>query len=189
MARRRGSEAGQSRRRRDRSCRECPQPCKKNFHYVLSCIGKRTRVVAAKSRQFTAEETGKGQFLRGNRRNLAGKEFVRKISSPQRVASVPHLCKFEPSGQGTLIKGSVTPDLASESASSLPVSPAWPGTHWKLRATQEERESKRFLFLVSIAGTQAWTMNISKENNMPPLLCQTISVRPVPRFIDFPLPR
>jgi len=32
--------------------------------------------VAAKSGQFAADETGKGQFLRGNRRNLAGEEVV-----------------------------------------------------------------------------------------------------------------
>jgi len=43
--------------------------------------------VAAKSGQFTADEMGKGQFLRGNRRNLA-EGVVRKISSPIRVADV-----------------------------------------------------------------------------------------------------
>jgi len=46
----------------------------------LSCIGKRTKegvTVAAKSRQFTADKTGKGQFLRGNRRNLAGEGVVK----------------------------------------------------------------------------------------------------------------
>jgi len=47
------------------------------------------------------------------------------------------------SGLRTWIKGSVAPVLASESASSLLWSPAWPGTHWKLRATWEERESER----------------------------------------------
>jgi len=30
----------------------------------------------------------------------------------------------------------------SESARSFPGSPAWSGTHWKLRATREERESE-----------------------------------------------
>jgi len=39
--------------------------------------------VATKSRQFTADKTGKGQFLRGNRENLAGEGVVRKISSPR----------------------------------------------------------------------------------------------------------
>jgi len=34
-----------------------------------------------KSRQFTADKTGESQFLRGNRRNLAGEGVVRKISS------------------------------------------------------------------------------------------------------------
>jgi len=48
--------------------------------------------VAAKSGQFTADETGEGLFLRGNRKNLAGKGVVRKISSPQRVTSVSNLC-------------------------------------------------------------------------------------------------
>jgi len=38
-----------------------------------------------------SEETGKGQFLRENRRNLAGEGVVRNISSPQRVASVSNL--------------------------------------------------------------------------------------------------
>jgi len=33
--------------------------------------------------------------------------------------------------------------LASESARSFPGSPALPGTHWKFRATREERESER----------------------------------------------
>jgi len=32
-------------------------------------------------------------------------------------------------------------------------------------------------------------MNMSIENNMLPLFCQTISVRPVPWFIDVPFPR
>jgi len=41
-------------------------------------------------------------------------------------------------------------------------------------------------FLVSIAGTTG--MNMSIENNMLPLICQTISMRPVPWFIDFLLP-
>jgi len=54
---------------------------------------EKAMIVAAKSGQFTADETGKDQFLRGNQRNLAGKGVVRKISSPQRVASVSNLCK------------------------------------------------------------------------------------------------
>jgi len=69
--------------------------CMKNSPSFLSCIGKRPKkavTVAAKSRQFTADKTGKGQFLRGNQRNLAGEGVVRKNSSPQRVASVSNLC-------------------------------------------------------------------------------------------------
>jgi len=48
--------------------------------------------VAATSRQFTAGETGKGQFFRRNRRNLAEEGVVRIISSPRRVAGAPNLC-------------------------------------------------------------------------------------------------
>jgi len=48
--------------------------------------------MAAKSGQFTADETGKGQFLRENQRNLAEDGVVRKISSPNRVVSVSNLC-------------------------------------------------------------------------------------------------
>jgi len=36
--------------------------------------------VAAKSGQFTADKTGKGQFFRGNRRNLAGEGVSTKNS-------------------------------------------------------------------------------------------------------------
>jgi len=68
--------------------------------------------VAAKSRQFTADKTGKGQFLQGNRRNLAGEGVVRKSSTPQRVASVSNLCNSW--SQGTWVTGSVAPVLASE---------------------------------------------------------------------------
>jgi len=48
--------------------------CMKNSPSVLSCIDIRGQekavTVASKSRQFTAGQTGKGQFLRGNRKNL-----------------------------------------------------------------------------------------------------------------------
>jgi len=44
--------------------------------------------MAAKSRQFTADKTEKGQFLQGSRRNLSGEGVVRKSLFPQRVASV-----------------------------------------------------------------------------------------------------
>jgi len=57
--------------------------------------------------EFTTDKTGKGQFLRGNRRNLAGEGAVRKISSPQRVASVSNLCNRRSEGQGTWVTGSV----------------------------------------------------------------------------------
>jgi len=67
----------------------------KNSSSVLSCIDKRTREGCDRGSvvgQFTADETGKGQFLRENRRNLAGEGVVRKISSPQRVANVSNFC-------------------------------------------------------------------------------------------------
>jgi len=52
-----------------------------NSPSVLSCIVRgqeRAVTVAAKSGQFTADKTGKGQFLRENRRNLAGERAVKK---------------------------------------------------------------------------------------------------------------
>jgi len=55
--------------------------CKKNSLSVLSCIGKRAREAvtgAAKSGQFTADETGKDQFYRGNQKNLTEEGVVRK---------------------------------------------------------------------------------------------------------------
>jgi len=42
--------------------------------------------VAAKLRQFIADETGKDQFLWRNRRNLEEQKVVRKISNPIRIA-------------------------------------------------------------------------------------------------------
>jgi len=63
--------------------------CMKNSPSVLSCIGKITKkavTTAAKSKQFTADKTGKGQFLRGKpkesgRRGSCEKEFVSTKSS------------------------------------------------------------------------------------------------------------
>jgi len=72
--------------------------------------------VAAKTGQFTADETGKRQFLR---RNLAGKGVVRKISSPQRVASVFNLCNGC-QWAGNMGNGDVAPVLPSKSAHSFP---------------------------------------------------------------------
>jgi len=79
--------------------------------------------VVAKSGQFIADDTGKGQFLQENRRNLAEEGVVRKISSPKSETGVPNLCNYGASGLGIWIKGSVAPVLASESTSSLPGSP------------------------------------------------------------------
>jgi len=61
--------------------------------------------VAAKSSQFTAGETGKGQFLRGNRRNLAEVGVVRNISSLRRVAGRPYLCNGRGQQAGNMGKG------------------------------------------------------------------------------------
>jgi len=71
------------------------RPCMKKSPFVLSCIGKRTREGSDRGSEVETVHTdkmGKDQFFRGNRRNLAGEGVVRKISSPQRVASVANLC-------------------------------------------------------------------------------------------------
>jgi len=45
--------------------------------------------------------------------------------------------------QGTWVKGSVAPVLASEAARLFPGSPtAWPGTHWKLKLHGSRRDPK-----------------------------------------------
>jgi len=46
------------------------------------------KAVEAKLGQFTANKMGKGQFLRGNQRNLAGEGVVRKILSLKKSTSV-----------------------------------------------------------------------------------------------------
>jgi len=82
--------------------------CMKNSPSVLSYIGKRQEkavTVAAKSAQFTTDETGKVQFLRRNRRNLAREGVVRKISSPQRLASVSNLCNGRCQWAGNICNG------------------------------------------------------------------------------------
>jgi len=76
--------------------------------------------VAVKSGQFTADEMGKGQFLRGNRRNLAGEGVVRKILSPTRVAIVLIFAMVVAKRAETWVTGSVAPVLANESAHPFP---------------------------------------------------------------------
>jgi len=61
------------------------------FRFILHRTREGTVTVAAKSGQFTAGEAGKGQFVRGNRRNLAKEKVVRYILSPRRIAGVPNL--------------------------------------------------------------------------------------------------
>jgi len=69
---------------------------------------------------------------------------VRKILSPGSIASMPYLCNDRGYELETWAKEGVASVLASESASTLPESSAFSGDpHWKLRATQEERESER----------------------------------------------
>jgi len=58
----------------------------KNFPAVLPALArgqKKAVTVAAKSGQFTADKKGKGQFLRGNRRNLAGEEVGKIPNIPE----------------------------------------------------------------------------------------------------------
>jgi len=45
--------------------------------------------VAAKSEQFTAGETGEGQFLFEETEGIWQEKIVRKISSPSSIAGVP----------------------------------------------------------------------------------------------------
>jgi len=78
--------------------------------------------LAAKSGQFIADETGKGQFFRGNQGKLAEEGIVRKISSSKRVARVPNLSNGWSQWAETWVEESVTPVLASESGSSFPES-------------------------------------------------------------------
>jgi len=61
--------------------------CCKNSPSILSYIDKKTSQSCDRGSevaQFTADETGNGQFLRGNGRYLAEEGVVRKISSPKR---------------------------------------------------------------------------------------------------------
>jgi len=50
---------------------------------VSAGAARRILPTRGKSGQFTADETGKGQFLRGNRRNVVEERVVRKISRLQ----------------------------------------------------------------------------------------------------------
>jgi len=52
--------------------------------------------VAVKSRQFAADKTEKGQFLRGNRRNLPEERVVRKIKY---ISGMPYLCNDRNMGE------------------------------------------------------------------------------------------
>jgi len=65
------------------------------------------------------DKMGKGQFLRGNRRNLAEEGVVRKNSSPQRVASVSNLCNSRSQGAGNMSNGECCFNLLSSKLFSL----------------------------------------------------------------------
>jgi len=99
--------------------------------------------MAAKSRQFTADKTGKGQFLRRNRRNLAREGVMRKILSPQRVASVSNLCTGPYQLAGNMSNEECCSGFDKQSTRLFLGNPTWPRSYWKLRATREERESER----------------------------------------------
>jgi len=60
---------------------------------------------AAKSVQFTTDESREGPVLPRKQKKLAGDGVVRRISSPKRVASVPNLYNSRARGQGTWVKG------------------------------------------------------------------------------------
>jgi len=95
-----------------------------SFKISIFRIREGNVTVAPKLGQFTTDEIGKGQFLGGNRRNLAEEGVVRKISSPKREADVPNLSNDGGQRAGNMGKGSVAPVLASKSASLLLESPA-----------------------------------------------------------------
>jgi len=61
--------------------------------------------MSAKSGQFTADKTKKGQFLRGSQRNLAGQKVEKKISSPIRIAGVSYPCNDQGQWAGNVGKG------------------------------------------------------------------------------------
>jgi len=151
VARLRGSYAGQSRRSKLHPEEGVRKRCKKNSPSDLFCIDNRKRKRCDRGSEVGTVLNGRdgvGLFLRGNRRNLAAEEVVRKISFPRRVADVSNLSNGRSQWGGNIGKGeccTVAPVLASESASSLPGSPAWLGTRWKLIAiaTRKDRESER----------------------------------------------
>jgi len=115
---------------------------KKNSPSISSCIGKRTvRLWPWHQSQVDSQRARWGRFLWGNWRNLAEERVVRKTLSPGSITGMPYLCNDQGQWAGNMGKGERCFGFG-ESASSLPRSPTWPGTQWKLRATRE-RESER----------------------------------------------
>jgi len=92
MVRRRGSGAGQSRRRWVRSCRWCLQALQEySFCFILR-EKMNTMTVTVKSGQFTSGGAGKEQLLWRESGNLSKEIFVRNILSPDSVANMLFLC-------------------------------------------------------------------------------------------------
>jgi len=81
--------------------------CKKKSS-ILSCIGKRSRVGCdqwQQSRDSSFVCFIEGQFLCGNRRNLAEEGVVRKILSPRGVTGMSNLCNDEGQLARNMVKG------------------------------------------------------------------------------------
>jgi len=105
--------------------------------------GSGSTITTTKSGEFTVGWAGKGQFLWEDRRNLDKQKIVRETSSPGRVSGVSYLCNDWCNRLGNSVEEIFAPVLVSESTCSLPGGPARQGARWKLRAVQEDRESKR----------------------------------------------
>jgi len=100
--------------------------------------------MAAKSEQFTAGETGRAS----SSEESEGIWQQWKLWERFRLQAAYQVCFIfaiiGASGMWKWAKGSVARSGFSERVCrSLQGSPAWPGTHWKLRATRKERESER----------------------------------------------
>jgi len=99
--------------------------------------------LATKLVQFTADETGKGQFLRGNRRNLAGEVFMRKISFSKKVANVTNLCNGQGQWAGNMCKGECCSGFGKRVCQFISGKFSMTGHPLEVRATREERDSER----------------------------------------------
>jgi len=111
--------------------------CKNNCSCFLSCIDKRTKdgcdrgseVGTVQSERDGGKASSSEETKESGRRESCEKDFISRSYSGYALSLL---------GEGKCCCG-----LASESASSLPGSPGWPRTYWKLSATRKERESER----------------------------------------------